>query len=141
MVKLFEISKQGVRPTEHCYTIGYLKDIIDEYGEFYDDEYESVARLVAMHNSTDFNDDSLANTDQFRVETEKRYAELEALKPNPKRLGYDELVVDTTYRVMKTKEYYNLSLKEREKFKYNLENYITEEAVLDAFYERDNFIS
>ena len=77
----------------------------DGHGEFYDDEYDSVARLVAMHNSTDFNDDSLALTDKYQSEAERRYAELEALNPNPKRLGYDELVVDTTYRVMKTEEY------------------------------------
>lgn len=32
-VKLFDIKEGVARPTEHCYTIGYLKDILDEYGE------------------------------------------------------------------------------------------------------------
>lgn len=35
MIKLFDLQNGKVIPTEHCYTIGYLKDIIDEYPEDY----------------------------------------------------------------------------------------------------------
>lgn len=31
-VRLFDIQERGIVPTEHCYSIGYLKDIIEEYG-------------------------------------------------------------------------------------------------------------
>ena len=33
MIKLFDIQEGVAKPTAHCFTIGYLKDIIDEYGE------------------------------------------------------------------------------------------------------------
>lgn len=33
MIKLFYIEDGKAMPSEHCYTIGYLKDIMDEYGE------------------------------------------------------------------------------------------------------------
>lgn len=34
MIKLFDVNKsKDIIPTEHCYTIKYLKDIIDTYGE------------------------------------------------------------------------------------------------------------
>jgi hypothetical protein len=32
-IKLFELKGDNVIPTEHCYVIGYLKDIIDNYPE------------------------------------------------------------------------------------------------------------
>jgi hypothetical protein len=35
MIKLFDLQNGKVIPTEHCYTIGYLKDIMDEYPEDY----------------------------------------------------------------------------------------------------------
>jgi len=35
MIKLFDLQNGQVIPTEHCYTIGYLKDIMDEYPEDY----------------------------------------------------------------------------------------------------------
>jgi hypothetical protein len=35
MIRLFDLQNGKVIPTEHCYTIGYLKDIIDEYPEDY----------------------------------------------------------------------------------------------------------
>ena len=31
MIRLFDLQNGQVIPTEHCYTIGYLKDIMDEY--------------------------------------------------------------------------------------------------------------
>jgi hypothetical protein len=39
MIKLFEISNGKVIPTEHCYTIKYLKDIMDEYVDDFLDVY------------------------------------------------------------------------------------------------------
>lgn len=33
MVRLFDIQNGKVIPSEHCYTLKFLKDIIDEYGE------------------------------------------------------------------------------------------------------------
>jgi hypothetical protein len=35
MIKLFDLQNGKVIPTEHCYTIGYLKDIMEEYPEDY----------------------------------------------------------------------------------------------------------
>jgi hypothetical protein len=35
MIRLFDIENGNVIPTEHCYTIGYLKDIMDAYPEDY----------------------------------------------------------------------------------------------------------
>lgn len=35
MIRLFDLQNGQVIPTEHCYTIGYLKDIMDEYPEDY----------------------------------------------------------------------------------------------------------
>jgi len=35
MIKLFDLQNGKVIPTEHCYTITYLKDIMDEYPEDY----------------------------------------------------------------------------------------------------------
>lgn len=35
MIKLFELQNGKIIPTEHCYTIKYLKDIMDEYVEDY----------------------------------------------------------------------------------------------------------
>jgi len=35
MIRLFDLQNGKVIPTEHCYTIGYLKDIMDEYPEDY----------------------------------------------------------------------------------------------------------
>lgn len=32
LVKLFDIHEGRIVPTEHCYAIGYLKDIIEDYG-------------------------------------------------------------------------------------------------------------
>lgn len=37
MVRLFDIQNEKIVPTEHCYTIKFLKDIMDEYNE--NDEY------------------------------------------------------------------------------------------------------
>jgi hypothetical protein len=34
-IRLFEIDGRGVKPTEHCYMISWLKKIIDEYPENY----------------------------------------------------------------------------------------------------------
>ena len=39
MIRLFDLQNGQVIPTEHCYTIGYLKDIIDEYPEDYTSVY------------------------------------------------------------------------------------------------------
>ena len=33
MIRLFDIQNQQVVPTEHCYTLKFLKDIMDEYPE------------------------------------------------------------------------------------------------------------
>lgn len=33
IAKLFDIQNGKIVPTEHCYTIGWLKDIMDEYSE------------------------------------------------------------------------------------------------------------
>jgi hypothetical protein len=35
MIKLFDINDGNVVPTEHCYTISFLKDIMDNYPEEY----------------------------------------------------------------------------------------------------------
>ena len=35
MIRLFDIQNQQVVPTEHCYTLKFLKDIMDEYPEDY----------------------------------------------------------------------------------------------------------
>ena len=35
MIRLFDLQNGQVIPTEHCYTIGYLKDIMDEYPDDY----------------------------------------------------------------------------------------------------------
>lgn len=35
MIRIFDLQNGKIIPTEHCYTIGYLKDIIDEYPEDY----------------------------------------------------------------------------------------------------------
>jgi len=35
MIRLFDLQNGQVIPTEHCYTIAYLKDIMDEYPEDY----------------------------------------------------------------------------------------------------------
>ena len=35
MIRLFDLHNGKIIPTEHCYTIGYLKDIMDEYPEDY----------------------------------------------------------------------------------------------------------
>jgi hypothetical protein len=35
MIRLFDIQNQTVVPTEHCYTLKFLKDIMDEYPEEY----------------------------------------------------------------------------------------------------------
>jgi hypothetical protein len=40
MVRLFDIQNEKIVPTEHCYTIKFLKDIMDEYNE--NDEYLKV---------------------------------------------------------------------------------------------------
>ncbi len=37
MVRLFDIQNEKIVPTEHCYTIKFLKDIMDEYNK--NDEY------------------------------------------------------------------------------------------------------
>lgn len=37
MVRLFDIQNEKIVPTEHCYTIKFLKDIMNEYNE--NDEY------------------------------------------------------------------------------------------------------
>ena len=37
MVRLFDIQNDKIVPTEHCYTLKFLKDIMDEYNK--DDEY------------------------------------------------------------------------------------------------------
>jgi len=39
MIKLFDLQNGQVIPTEHCYTIGYLKDIIEGYPEDYTSVY------------------------------------------------------------------------------------------------------
>ena len=33
MIKIFDIKDGIAKPTEHCYSIGFLKDILDEYGD------------------------------------------------------------------------------------------------------------
>jgi hypothetical protein len=33
MIRLFDLQNGKIIPTEHCYTIGYLKDIMEEYPE------------------------------------------------------------------------------------------------------------
>jgi len=40
MVRLFDIQNEKIVPTEHCYTIKFLKDIMDEYNK--NDEYLKV---------------------------------------------------------------------------------------------------
>ena len=35
MVKLFDIQDGAVIPSEHCYTLKFLKDIMEEYPENY----------------------------------------------------------------------------------------------------------
>lgn len=40
LARLFDVQNGKVVPTEHCYTINWLKDIMDEYQE--DDEYLKV---------------------------------------------------------------------------------------------------
>lgn len=35
MIRLLDLQNGQVIPTEHCYTIGYLKDIMDEYPDDY----------------------------------------------------------------------------------------------------------
>ena len=35
MIKLFDIQNGNIIPTEHCYTLSFLKDIMDEYPEEY----------------------------------------------------------------------------------------------------------
>lgn len=40
LARLFDVQNGKVVPTEHCYTITWLKDIMDEYSE--DDEYLKV---------------------------------------------------------------------------------------------------
>ena len=40
MVRLFDIQNDKIVPTEHCYTIKWLKDIMDEYSN--DEEYLKV---------------------------------------------------------------------------------------------------
>ena len=40
IAKLFDIQNNAILPTEHCYTINWLKDIMDEYPE--DHEYLKV---------------------------------------------------------------------------------------------------
>jgi hypothetical protein len=39
MIKLFDLQNGQVIPTEHCYTIGYLKDIIEGYPQDYTSVY------------------------------------------------------------------------------------------------------
>jgi hypothetical protein len=34
-IRLFEVENRIVKPTEHCYTIGFLKKIMDEYPDSY----------------------------------------------------------------------------------------------------------
>ena len=33
MIRLFDIHNGKVVPSEHCYTLKFLKDIMDEYGD------------------------------------------------------------------------------------------------------------
>ena len=40
LAKLFDVQNNAIVPTEHCYTINWLKDIMDEYAE--DNEYLKV---------------------------------------------------------------------------------------------------
>jgi len=40
IVKLFDIQNEKVVPTEHCYTIKFLKDIMDEYPDTYLSVYQ-----------------------------------------------------------------------------------------------------
>jgi len=40
IVKLFDIQNSKVVPTEHCYTLKFLKDIMDEYPETYLNVYQ-----------------------------------------------------------------------------------------------------
>jgi hypothetical protein len=35
MIRLFDIQNNKVVPTEHCYTLKFLKDIMDEFPEDY----------------------------------------------------------------------------------------------------------
>jgi hypothetical protein len=40
IVKLFDIQNEKVVPTEHCYSIKFLKDIMDKYPETYLSVYQ-----------------------------------------------------------------------------------------------------
>ena len=40
MIKLFDLQNGKIVPTEHCYTLGFLKDIMDTYPEDYIQIYE-----------------------------------------------------------------------------------------------------
>ena len=35
LIKLFDVQNRTVIPTEHCYTLKALKDVMDEYPEDY----------------------------------------------------------------------------------------------------------
>ena len=35
MIKLFDIQNEKIVPTEHCYTLSFLKNIMDEYPDEY----------------------------------------------------------------------------------------------------------
>lgn len=76
MIRLFEIQNQQVKPSEHCYSLPWLKDIMDEYQE--DDEYLKIyAFLFYM---TCPNPD--LNPYFHYKETEKESAILEDLEAN-----------------------------------------------------------
>ena len=40
MIRLFDVENKKVIPTEHCYTIKYLKDIMENYPECYMQVYQ-----------------------------------------------------------------------------------------------------
>ena len=40
IVKLFDIQNEKVVPTEHCYTLKFLKDIMDSYPDSYLNVYQ-----------------------------------------------------------------------------------------------------
>lgn len=40
MIRLFDLENGKIIPTEHCYTLGFLKDVMDEYPEQYMSIYE-----------------------------------------------------------------------------------------------------
>lgn len=89
-IKLFDIQNNKITPTEHCYTISSLKDIMDEYPKDYNSIYAYLFYMSCLNDE----DNPFANVPEadkediilkevggdFSVDDEKVYKALETTR-------------------------------------------------------------